>query len=490
MKYQNDKTWWEYFPDLLGTYNFLPNSNNDLMSEINSTRLTIVILLILLSFDFDIKYSICVLIISNIFIILYYYQKKKSMNSVNEYYKNQSLIENFNMDSQSNINNPKTTITKPNTFCESSIVIEGPNGIINNPEWVSPSQKLAGGANPKTKIPPVMVAPTHDLDYWKSNNMVVHSSINDVSNIDVYNSGYAISSCCPQSSCEYETQQIKENFTEINDEILEPINSQQIKGNFTEINDKILEPINSQQINNNTSGMINLNCGYYPNENLKANIPVNLPVGLCQRSKYMDQINENIFTQTIQPGVYTKTEVNQPINSNIGISFTQQIPPTTEKINGDEIFYTEHDPLIYQPITNPSCVPIDEVNESNIYDPRFSGYGTSYRSYIDDTTGQPRFYYKDVDAVRMPNYVTRSHIDHLPFADTYGPIPDGNSMGNKYNSNIRTMVHDAFTNSAIEHRTDIQQSAMRKINATKWQQRLAPISTSNQRMLGSCGSNN
>ena len=39
--------------------------------------------------------------------------------------------------------------------------------------------------------------------------------------------------------------------------------------------------------------------------------------------------------------------------------------------------------------------------------------------------GQTKFYYDDVDAIRMPNYITRSNIDHQPFADRYGPLPAG-----------------------------------------------------------------
>ena len=505
MKCQNDKVWWEYFPNLFCTFNLLPNLNNNLTQEINSiTRLIILIFLIFLVFDF--KYAVLFLVISNIFIILYYYQKKR-MTSKNENYEYPELIESFQYYTKDKNSSDKNVSSSrkleknySKSFCNNTEIIEGPHGAINNPEWISPSQKLAGGANPKTKIPPVVVAPISDLEYWKANNLVVHSAINDVSNIDVYNSGYAISSCCPQS-CDYNPQSvIKEDFTD-EDIVLEPINSSNSKliNNLSgppEIvdEDEVLEPItplsSKQVINNNTSGMLNLNCGYYPKENLKANLPTNLSVGLCQRSKYMDKFNDNLFTQTLQPCVYTKTQVNQPINSNMGISFTQQIPPTTEQIKNGDIMFTEHDPLLFQKPKNQSCIPMDEISESNVYDPRFSGYGTSYRSYIEDTTGQPRFYYKDIDAVRMPNYIVRSKIDNLPFSDQYGPIPEDNSSGNQYHSNIRTMVHDAFTDAAIQHRTDIQQSAMQKVNASKWQQRQSPIITNNQRMLGSCGVNN
>ena len=69
------------------------------------------------------------------------------------------------------------------------------------------------------------------------------------------------------------------------------------------------------------------------------------------------------------------------------------------------------------------------AKEDNVYDPRLTGYGTSYRSYTDDNLGQTRFYYDDIDAVRMPNYIVKSNIDREPFADHYGTIPDGDQFG-------------------------------------------------------------
>ena len=147
--------------------------------------------------------------------------------------------------------------------------------------------------------------------------------------------------------------------------------------------------------------------------------------------------------------------------------------------------YTEHDPRIVEPaIEEPNMALNEDVSRENIYDPRHTGYGTSYRSYTDDTTGQTRFYYDDVDAVTMPNYITRSNIDFAPFADHYGPAPENGAYGNPFNSNIRALANDAFTRATIQHRTDMANSLMRKTNARQSQLRLAPINTSSQRMLG------
>ena len=51
---------------------------------------------------------------------------------------------------------------------------------------------------------------------------------------------------------------------------------------------------------------------------------------------------------------------------------------------------------------------VEEPGASNVYDPRFTGYGTSYRTYIEPMTGQPRFYYDDVDAIRKYNYIRKA----------------------------------------------------------------------------------
>jgi hypothetical protein len=206
-----------------------------------------------------------------------------------------------------------------------------------------------------------------------------------------------------------------------------------------------------------------------------------LPAGSAEKSPRMKEYNKNIFTQTIQPGVYTRSQVNEPINSNIGISFTQQFEPLTSSVNPitGEIIYTEHDPRIIDPSMFTQQPPLVETNatESNIYDPRFSGYGTSYRSYNDEKIGQTRFYYDDVNAIRMPNYIVRSNIDREPFADRYGPIPEGDEFGNKDNNIIRGLANNAFLDSSLEFRNDLQERLMRKSNARAWQQRQMPIRT-------------
>ena len=79
----------------------------------------------------------------------------------------------------------------------------------------------------------------------------------------------------------------------------------------------------------------------------------------------------------------------------------------------------------------------------------------------------------------MPNYITRSKIDFMQGADTYGPMNDAH--GNPDNAIIREMANDAFMNNTVQFRTDMMERLMRKRNAELWQQRKMPINTSGQK---------
>ena len=361
---------------------------------------------------------------------------------------------------------------------------------VNNPTYASKNQALVGKVNPRTLIAPVIVPPLADLGYWKTNNLVTHSLINDQKQTDIYLSGYQVTTDCKedsnysrgnkyfmsntdkpqtylQRSNSYASNRLKNNSKPID-------NFSQVKENFEKYPYMIAPKEN---------GQINTSCGYDPNQ-IKLGLPSNLKVGKCAKDPIFKEYNDNLFTQTIQPGVYTKSEINEPINSNIGISFDQQFLPTTYEIDNENILYTKHDPRIFDSsvFENDSELQDSGVNAANVYDPRFSGYGTSYRSYTDDNIGQTRFYYDDVDSVRMPNYISRSNIDFALFADSYGPMVS--ERGNLNNAEIRKLADRQFLDSAIEFRTGMQERLMRKTNANAWQQRVAPLTKNSQRMMG------
>ena len=122
-------------------------------------------------------------------------------------------------------------------------------------------------------------------------------------------------------------------------------------------------------------------------------------------------------------------------------------------------------------------MPYDkQTHLSDIYDPRFTGYGTSYRSYVEPVTGQVRFYYDDVDAHKRPNYLCRSKVDFIPSSMTTQPIPNTEYF-NKQNRYARTIANDAFMDDTISFRTDMQERLMRKANANLQQSRRFPKHT-------------
>lgn len=404
----------------------------------------------------------------------------------------------------------------------------------NNPNFVSKAQKLAGGPNPKTLIQPVIPAKSLDINYWKTNNLVENSAINSEKQRELYLNGYVVSTCCPSNSDSYSVpvnnkniikvpvnRPVKKKYSHLEDAIKSRVTDEATKPpnclvdprievsaeNFDlsvnklvddkkhqiELEKKQLDTVEIPEsgelivkdeevdeiiITPNQEGWVNTNCGYNPEQLITSNLPTNLPVGNCPRDEQLATYNKNLFTQTIQPNVYTRSEIIEPINNNIGISFDQQLLPTTVDVNpisGDYNF-TEHDPRIIEPstfteITPPSVIP----NEYNIYDPRFTGAGTSYRSYTDKMLGQPKYYYGDIDAVKMPNYITRNNIDNQPYADSYGPIKPGDEFGNHNTADIRKFANQSFLDSTIAFRTEMMQRLMRKNNAAAWQRRKHPI---------------
>ena len=491
----NNKIWIENIKDLFCDFKLLPIGTMSLESKINAITRLIIFLFILFLLIFDLKISLFFLLISLLIILIFYYiMKNKKMSNKKNTRENYNYQTNLSAGKNGYSNKHRGIITtNPITHTE-NLIFENPTAFrfcndevkseFNDTQYMSINQKLVGQANPKTLIPPVIAPPSHDLSYWKANNLITHSNINEQSQYDVYQSGYQVSNCSnPQdytpsklSFNDYPDRLVKYSSTIPQNNYDNKYENNKIfsKENF----ENTLEPV--FEIKPNESGQVNISCGYNPTQIFDSNLPSNFPSGNCQQNSSLKNFNKNLFTQTIQPNVYTTNQINEPINSNMGISFTQQFEPLTVKSQNNNITFTQHDPRIFQ---NDIIEPVEEtVNESNVYDPRFSGYGTSYRSYTDDLLGQTKFYYDDIDSVRMPNYITRNKLDFLPYADTYGPMK--NESGLDYTNRIRDMAQDSWTENSIAFRTGLQQSLMRKRNSEMWQNRNMPKSNGAPRILG------
>lgn len=470
--YKQKLFWVEYIPNLFNNPNIIPLNymTNTYTENMNCITRLIIFLFIIIFICYGFKQNIIILfLITLLFIIILYYIQKDIMTTHSEYYKHPAkkqaniLAQDLDLSDVQLFNDNNTQ----SRLCRDVFSLD--DNAFNNPNYISRNQKLAGPPNPKTNIPPVIVAPSHDLDYWKATNLVTHSAINEETVTDTYSSGYNVSTNC-------NNQQY--NFNKKPLELIENFKYPYLKN----INNCL--PKNIDKID-----QINTSCGYKPEQLCNYNLPTNYISSDCEANIKMKDYNRNLFTQTIQPGVYTTSQIIEPINSNIGISMQQENLPTTvyTNTNNDDIYFTEHDPVIFekppknnQNITNPT--------ESNVYDPRFTGAGTSYRSYTDNLLGQTKFYYDDIEAITMPNYLTRNDIDFTTFGDTYGPLPYGQPKGNKNTSNIHELANNTFLQASLHQRNDLMQKLMRKRNNEMWQLRSNPINTNGRRMLGGMSS--
>ena len=202
-----------------------------------------------------------------------------------------------------------------------------------------------------------------------------------------------------------------------------------------------------------------------------------------------------MFMQDVEPNVYSFTNERTPINSNLGISSTPQMPPLRKEVFRGEDgrsypLYSRIDPQLVRndvpegrleemPRRNewsqdlPGAAPSNSIY--SIYDPRFTGYGDSNRSYYDTNLGQIKYYYSDVDAYRSPNFIIRNKVDHVDMIDpmdrVYSEYPRTASL-----EDVNDTVHDDWMSKSTEFREDIMEKLMRRNNSQSWQLRMAPHS--------------
>lgn len=499
----------------------LPKNYMSKEDQVNSiTRLVIFIFLIM--YLLDVKHSFLFLLLSLFFIIILYYLQKKEVpmepykesraktNLQNNYMDYIKKSEQLYKDGLNTYKKNRYTVEKfPSYYTDERIESKE---IVPDQTFVSTNQRLVGKPNPKTLVAPVVAPPSYDWVSWKNNDFVYPSIINAKRTQDYYGSGYFTEE-------EPMPTQIRENYsphsshTLLDDDNIQqvetvnpipgdayyvnnyqsPQNPLDVLGKYNGKYETLIENGNNMGSSNvvpkdylrrkavstpndgtlKYPGDVNRSCTY-DQSNLEYNLPSNFMAGNCERNDRVKELNDEMFTSTVTPGVYYKTQIIEPLNWNVGISFDQQIPPRKETIskNGD-ITYTAMDPTLY------NAEPFVDKNDYGtapyeVYDPRTNGYGTSYRDYIHDVTGQPRFYYDDVNAVRRPNYITRTNIDHLLKADSYGIVQDTSNIMSR-NCDSRKIAEEGIVNDAMDFRTDLMTRLMRKRNAELWQQRMAPI---------------
>lgn len=540
MSWNRNKFWLESFKEFLSKLALFPKTGESLEKNMNSISKLILIISIFLIYFFNIKTGILFLLICMIFLITIYYSFSSiDKENIKE---NFTFLNKDNKMKQSNNNLAKVyaKVTQPVKTPPRSAQFATPvQPLQNNQTQYSLNQQLADGrvfmspyvceggtcgqqetrfagpnkVNPNTLKAPVVVPPIWDITSWKANDFVNFSRINEERIQDKYQSGYYVSDRrCTSKGVETSKGQPETKFDRIyydnagneipEEEALSMYRKSPVKKvnqkenydtNYLESNysleniSPIIEPIGKnfpyaegvdllEDESYQQPGDVLTIAGYNPT-NLKHNLPSNAAFGECEKQDVYNEYNKDLYTQTIQPGYLSRSQIIEPISSNIGISYDQQFLPTTLEKDGNNLVYQEWDPRQYKP--KPEKEYIDVVSQDNVYDPRFTGYGSSYRTYVDRLTGQPRHYYDDVDAIRRPNYITRNKIDTFDFAETYGPMKDRDTLINN-NDDIRNKVQEKFLNDQLSYRTGLQESLMRKRNNELWELRKFPQSRAGQ----------
>lgn len=213
-------------------------------------------------------------------------------------------------------------------------------------------------------------------------------------------------------------------------------------------------------------------CGYNPEKGLSG-MPHNQPMSINDYYPTLSKYHTDVNTQIIDPsGIYTRTEINEPQMTNLGISFAQQFEPMQKTCINNEEIINYKDPRLYSP---PQKVyDYGEFTPDSVFDPRSGGYGDERRTYIDKMTGQPRWMYDDINAAREGNYFTRNKIDIYNFTNQIGVFDT--CVNDNPLEVVKAQAQDAFINNGNDFRTSLQASLMKKANEVTRQRRLFPIS--------------
>lgn len=373
-------------------------------------------------------------------------------------------------------------------------------------QQTSMNQKLTGLADPKTLVQPIISIPIYDNTLWKSNDFMVPKGINDQRRQELWQNGYLINDLDNISEFVRSTytqeptihsvpnnlkgcsNNVKEDFSmdgarcmnsvDLSNSNLYPNNSSQRYDNVPNVQPHYVYP--EEDFNRVGNKPFLTEFGYYP-ENEQYNLPTNSPAGKCEARPELSEYNKSIYTTTLQPGVYTTSQVNQPDASmaNMGISYTQPFLPTyssyvqrRDGVEPEGVMFTQYDPNFAPP--SRCNGPVDSrISESDIYDGRFTGYGTAYRGYVDELTGRPKYFYDDVDEQRRNKFLTRNALDTFAFGLNTGPQDPP-----KYtNMQVREMAQNAYLDNQISYRTELQQRLMTKDTNRRAQIKKAPIIT-------------
>lgn len=499
-------TWLDDWREFFNLSDILPDFSQDVPEQFNCiTRILILLILFLYMFYGFSRYVMILLVVMfGIIILFLIFYKQTPIRPMREAYESiypkadcvyQPSIIMYDSKSDAPVTiagtnmNPSLIDTQQSgVWCQAEIPLENLTGL---------NQQLAGCANPKTKVIPVVPPPIYDGQTWTPNDLVVPFKINDQRRQELWQNGYMTwEKEIPVAQIQkdmFDTYSCTQPRRDGGNPLpsmsqVSPISPPSV-ASPQQIREDFAPPDYSSAMYNQspndvavTNSMINTSCGGYYPENARYNYPVNSPPYPCMDA--MSEYNKNLYSIPLQPDVYTRSQVNQPdaSMSNLGISFTQpHLPYACRMDDRGNMMFDEFDPNQYpSEYISPTRQQTGVLPRNEIYDPRLTGYGTSYRSYNDPLTGQPRFYYDDIDAHTQSNFISRNKIDFTNFAPTTGTYPGLPPQ------EFRPLADQTFHNDIMKQRTELQYRLMAKNSHREWQRRSAPIQTMGYGRAG-CG---
>ena len=297
----NSSFWLYNIKDLFCSLQIIPTTHMTKPQKFNAlTRLVLILFLILWCIDF--RLALIFLILSLIIIIILYCLQRKPMTDVKENFINSYDVEYIK--TPQNLLPPQSfrkiklepiqefTLYSPqqNTLCNDGVGPSSYQECINPEETPKNELESLIQYNPLLRDDPVTrknrpkfeqilyQPPMFDTEAWADNDFTYLPGINREGLRDDGASGYHFETDkCGFITCDMECKKkkpLKENF------VFEPSESYypNIQQNYEHIRHN-RPPNNCLDINQNLPGNIDTSMGYYPKQNKRYNLPVNLDMG-------------------------------------------------------------------------------------------------------------------------------------------------------------------------------------------------------------------
>lgn len=152
-----------------------------------------------------------------------------------------------------------------------------------------------------------------------------------------------------------------------------------------------------------------------------------------------------------------------------GLAYTSKVPDSKARDPArGTLMYFDRPPLVGQ------------VNSCNVYDEKYRGYGSQYRTYSDINTGQIQYYYdrSREDAYYEPIYDIESNVDSYLYRDPMGVVkpvyskcPSKNGYNCPFGQAETQYGCDTWTNDSSMHREDIMSRQQMVHNQQRWMPR-------------------